>query len=219
VAVVFTSAAFGASSRPSFPVIGCVDSSYSFANHWSWRHAPSRLCETSASLVGIDHARWRAWGRNRATATGSFVDSLGFEYPATITAYDLRRCRKCNGAEAPQAWYRYLHVVSAGGVRGGAMRGPFNVTLFAAPERRIITLGDFTKQSHSVRVRFVIGYMTSHPDHICYQGKPTPYSVARNVAGAIADYRPGYDPATGATISANEPIGRAIRTAEAEIGC
>lgn len=222
--VVFLAAAValpasGAFARERFPVIGCADFRYSFVNRWSWGYAPERFCEPGVTLVGIDHARWKSWGKRIATAIGSFVDGLGFEYQATITAYDLRACRHCDGIRAPRAWYRYLRVVSAGGVRGGVMRGPFNVTLYVAPQRRIITLGDFVKQRRSLREQFVVGYMTSHPDNVCYSGNPTPNSVATNVAGVIADYSPGYDPATGAYVSAAEPIGQAIRNAESEIGC
>jgi hypothetical protein len=207
------------SGHERLPVIGCDDFRYAFANRWSWRVAPGRLCKPGTALVGIDHARWRSWGAKRATATGSFVDGLGFEYSASITAFDLRTCAHCDGVRAPQAWYRRVRIVSAGGIRGGVMRGPFNLTLFVAPEQRIITLGDFVRHARSLRVQFVVGYMTSHADNICYGGKPTPVPVAMNVAGAIANYRPGFDPATGAVVSAAESIGRAIRSAEAEIGC
>jgi hypothetical protein len=208
-----------ATAGQRFPVIGCQDSRYSFLNRWNWEFAPERECQPGVTLVGISHARWHSWGKKRATAEGFFIDGLGFQYPATITAFDLRTCPRCDGVRAPRAWYRFLHVVSGGGIRGGVIRGPFNVTLYVAPERRIITLGDFARQRRSFRVQFAVGYMTSHPDRVCYGGQPTPENVARNIAGAIADYRPGLDPGTGATISASEPIGHAVRTAESEIGC
>jgi hypothetical protein len=88
----------------------------------------------------------------RATATGSFVDGRGFEYPAEITAYDIRRCASRDGIRDARSWYRRLHIVSAGGIRAGVMRGPFTLTLFVAPQQRIITIGDFAGRPYSLRV-------------------------------------------------------------------
>lgn len=209
----------GLARSANFPVIGCADSRYDVANRWYWEYRPNGTCESPRGQFGIRRARWSSWGRGQARATGQFVDGKGYQYPATITAYDLRKCGTCNGQEAARSYYRYLHIVSPGGTRDGTMRGPFNITLYVAPQRRIITLGDFQRHRRSVRVSFVIGYMTSHPDHVCYHGAPTHDDVAANVAGSIAEYHSGYDPATGATHSPNELVGTAIRGAEAQIGC
>jgi hypothetical protein len=62
------------------------------------------------------------------------VDGLGFEYPARLTAYDLTKTHDFLGAGTYAAWYNKLHVVSSGGYRGGAKRGPFNVTLPVTPQ-------------------------------------------------------------------------------------
>lgn len=129
-----------ARARRRFPVIGCDDLKYTFLNRYSWRFAPTRYCETGGrlgSLEGIDHAHWRDWGQRQAIARGSLVDGLGFEYPATITAYNLRRCHRCFGMSAYNpSWYLKLHVVAKGGIRGGVPRGPFNVSLDVGPQER-----------------------------------------------------------------------------------
>ena len=86
-----------------------------------------------------------------------------------------------------------------------SMRGPFTLTLFVAPQQRIITIGDFARRPYSLRVNFVEGYMTSHADRVCFAGRPTPDNVAMNIAPAIAQFHPGVDPATGILIPASEP--------------
>lgn len=129
--------ASGAFAHPRFPVIGCNNLRHKLPNHDSWRFAPTGMCETSGSLgtlEGIDHAHWRDWGAVRSVATGDLVDGLGYEYPATITAYDMGHCHQCFGkSDDTISWYRRLHVVTAGGYRGGAQRGPFDVTIDVTP--------------------------------------------------------------------------------------
>lgn len=125
-------------SHHRYPVIGCDDLRSGGQNRYSWRHAPRGYCETGGSLgstEGIDHAHWRGWGRAKAHARGYLVDGLGFMYRARITAYGLYHCHNCFGiAGYDPSWYRWLHVVSKGGSRGGARRGPFNVTINVTPQ-------------------------------------------------------------------------------------
>ena len=62
-------------------------------------------------------------------------------------------------------------------------------------------------------------YMTTHADRVCFNGRPTPRKVAKNIAGAMAQIVPGRDLGGGPPIRANESIGKAIRQVEANIGC
>ena len=136
--VAGSSAASWARYQGRFPVIGCNKQSSPYPNHYGWRHAPTGYCDTGGSLgstEGIDRAHWRGWGRRRAHAHGLLVDGLGFRYPARITAYDFTRCHNCFGVQGYNpTWYGRLHVVSRGGYRGGARRGPFNVVINVVPE-------------------------------------------------------------------------------------
>jgi uncharacterized delta-60 repeat protein len=118
-------------ARAHYPVIGCHAPNSS--RRTRWRYAPQR-CETggSGTLAGIDHVRWHGWGSRRAIGDGSYIDGLGFEYPATITAYELHRCNHCYEAGP---WYGTLHIIAHGGFRGGVFRGPFNVTVNVTPQR------------------------------------------------------------------------------------
>jgi len=179
------------------------------------------MCTTGGTLgttEGIDHARWTGWGNAVAHATGYLVDGLGFEYAATITAHGLASCTNCGAGPGTVRWYKSLHVVSSGGVRGGVQRGPFNLTIDVTPQERITTLGVFVRQPYSIRIAFAIGYLTTHPS-ACYDGKPTPLRVAENVAPAVAGFTPGYDAGDGSTVPASTPIGKAIAHAIANIGC
>jgi hypothetical protein len=125
------------SGAARFPVIGCDDLRAPIINHYAWRRAPTGLCQTAGSLgtlEGIDRSHWRGWGSRTPSADGFLVDGLGFEYSAMITSSELRSCRNCFGVPGlTMSWYRQLHVVSPGGVRGGARRGPFNLTIDVTP--------------------------------------------------------------------------------------
>jgi hypothetical protein len=124
-----------ATAMMRFPRIGCDDLHYTYPNHYAWKFKPSGYCQTGPGLVGIEHARWHVWGKKRATARGLFVDGLGFTYAARITAYDLFRSNGPSpGVVGYSASYLKLHVVANGGERGGAFRGPFNVTLSVMPQ-------------------------------------------------------------------------------------
>ena len=85
------------------------------------------------SAEGINHAHWTGWGNARAYARGDLIDGEGFPYPATITAYGLHRCHRCDGR--PHAWYEWLHAVSKAGYWAGAERGPYDVTINVTPQR------------------------------------------------------------------------------------
>ena len=128
-------AAASASAKNHFPVIGC--STTNGFNHYDWRYKPYRYCDTggtSGSTEGIDKTRWRKWGQGRAYATGYFVDGLGFEYKAKITAYRLTRCHNCFGIHGyTVSSYNRLRVIANGAVRGGVFRGPFDVTIDSTP--------------------------------------------------------------------------------------
>lgn len=119
-----------------FPVIGCDDHRYPFENHYSWRYAPSE-CETGGSLgtlEGVSGVHWRGWKRGRATGKGSLIDGLGFGYPASLTAYGLYRTHDLVGTGKFGSWYRRMRATPAGAVRGGALRGPVNVTINVIPQ-------------------------------------------------------------------------------------
>ena len=193
-----------ASATQRFPVIGCADFRYSFANRWSWGFPPARLCQAGPGLVGIDHAHWRSWGMTRATATGSFVDGLGFEYPAEITAYDIRRCASCDGIRDARSWYRRLHIVSREGSVPASSEGPLR-----SPSRRPPAADHHNRglctSSLLAQGQLRRGLHTSHADRVCFAGRPTPDNVAMNIAPAIAQFHPGVDPATGILIPASGP--------------
>jgi hypothetical protein len=86
-----------------------------------------------------------------------------------------------------------------------------------APASAITTVGRFDHLSFTERERFGVVYMTTHPDFLCYEGRPTPLRVARNIESAVAQISPGMS--SGISFQANEPIGKAIRQAEGAIGC
>jgi hypothetical protein len=119
--------ASAATATLRFPLIGCG------LGHYELKYAPTGYCETGGSLgarEGIDHAHWKHWGQSRATADGFLVDGHGFEYQATITAYDLiSPAPLCGAPSSGTSEYLYLHVVANGGRRKGMFRGPFNVKL------------------------------------------------------------------------------------------
>lgn len=80
------------------------------------------------------------------------------------------------------------------------------------------TFGQFAQLPYGVRVRFVVRYLTTHPDR-CYGGHSTPRRVAKNIAPAIAGFSPGPDASDGSYIGGQVPVGRAIKHLEANIGC
>lgn len=80
------------------------------------------------------------------------------------------------------------------------------------------TFGQFARLPYGARVRFVVRYLTTHPDR-CYGGHSTPRRVAKNIAPAIAGFRPGRDASDGSYIGGEVPVGRAIKHLEANIGC
>jgi hypothetical protein len=126
-----------AGARARWPVIGCEAPHQTVGNHFAWRYKPSGLCGVSgsrATLIGIDHAHWRHWGRRRTTATGMVVYGLGFEYPARITVYGLSKTHDFLGQGAYVASYNNLHVVSRGGYSHGVHHGPLNLTLGVVPQ-------------------------------------------------------------------------------------
>ncbi len=127
----------GARARTRWPVIGCEAPNETVGNHFAWKHKPSGLCGidgSGATLIGIDHAHWKHWGRRRATANGMLVYGLGSEYPARITVYDLSKTHDFLGQGTYFAWYSILHVVSRGGLRHGVHHGPFDLTLYVVPQ-------------------------------------------------------------------------------------
>lgn len=133
VGLALSSPATSAAAR--WPVIGCSNLRYNFFNHYAWKHAPSGLCVITPTNAGIDHVKWTGWGGNKATGKGDFIDSLGYMYPATITAYDLYVTHNFLGRTGSYAaWYGKLHVVAKRQFRGGIYRGPFNVVLNVTPE-------------------------------------------------------------------------------------
>jgi hypothetical protein len=88
----------------------------------------------------------------------------------------------------------------------------------AAARNGTFSLSQFAQKSRGQRERYVVQYMTTHPDDECYGGRPTPSAVARNVAGALAELKPG-TPGQAGPFLGSEPIGKAIRRGEGEIGC
>jgi hypothetical protein len=111
------------------PVLGCIDLKHFSDPTRVPTYKPSGLCETGDNLIGIDHAHWTGWGRRQATSRGDFVDGLGFEYRAKITAYDLRKL-----PGSTRKYYYQLHVIASGGNRGGVFRGPFNIFIKDVPQ-------------------------------------------------------------------------------------
>jgi hypothetical protein len=124
-----------AAARARWPVIGCDDNAGPGPiNHYAWKWQPSGLCTITGATDGIDHARWKHWGSHQATATGDFVDGLGFMYPAKLTAYRLHVTHNLFGNRGVYgAWYTKLHVVAKREFRGSIERGPFNVVLDVTP--------------------------------------------------------------------------------------
>ena len=88
-----------------------------------------------------------------------------------------------------------------------------------AAAKAVRTVRQFDRLPFGQRQRFAIHYMTSHPDHVCYGGRPTPRRVAVNVKAAMAGISPAISAGGGPRITPGEPIGKAIRQAEAAIGC
>ena len=78
------------------------------------------------TVAGIQDAKWRHWGRPRATGAGYLVDGLGYRYPARFTALALTRRDRIE-------FYARLHVVSTGERRGGAFRPGLNTTVPTTP--------------------------------------------------------------------------------------
>lgn len=80
------------------------------------------------------YARWTGWGLPQATGAGDLIDGLGFEYPATITAYELTSTSNLNGKYGFASWYAKLHVTAPGAVRANVFRGPFNIVINVTPQ-------------------------------------------------------------------------------------
>jgi hypothetical protein len=124
--------------HPGFPVIGCDDARYPYANHYGRNYAPRGFCATrrGAGVRGIDHTRWQGWGRSRATGRGYLVvytDAVA-EYPAQITAYGFWATNHFAGSNEYLSAYTYLHVhvlarraPQTAGVE--LWRGPLDLTL------------------------------------------------------------------------------------------
>lgn len=105
--------------------------------HNLWEFAPGGLCDVGGSfgaVAGIDHTHWTGWGRATATGTGMFVDGLGFEYPAEITGYGLVSTHNFSGKQFYAKWYSKLHVIAQAELRGGTVRGPFDVVMNVTPD-------------------------------------------------------------------------------------
>jgi hypothetical protein len=138
ITVLAIAAAFGsgavANAKQRWPVIGCANFNQPFPNLDNLTFAPTRVCTLTGTTAGIDHAHWKDWGAKQATATGDFVDSLGFTYPAKMTAYGLHKTNNFLGGGTYAAWYTKLHVIAKREYRGGVYRGPFNVFLNVTPE-------------------------------------------------------------------------------------
>ncbi len=89
-------------------------------------------------------------------------------------------------------------------------------TLIVISERSV---GQFDRLSFGARERVAVRYMTTHPDHVCFHDRPTPRRVAVNVEAAMAQMAPSISQNAGPRVTAGQPIGKAIRQAEAAIGC
>jgi hypothetical protein len=96
--------------------------------------------------------------------------------------------------------------------------GVLAATGVAAARSPVRTVRQFDRLSFHKRERFAVHYMTTHPDHVCYGGRPTPRRVAENVKAAMAQISPAIS-RHGPKVTAGERIGKAIRDAEAAIGC
>src|SRR5262245_46913667 len=100
--------------RARFPVIGCDDPRYPYANHYEWSYAPSGYCgiKRRNGLEGIDHTRWQSWGRKRATGRGFIVvyDQAVLEFPATMTAYGFWSTKNFAGTNEYVSTYTKLHL-------------------------------------------------------------------------------------------------------------
>jgi hypothetical protein len=119
-----------------FPVIGCDDPKYPYANHYGWAYAPTGFCRTSRGngVEGIDHTHWRSWGKSHATGRGYLVvyNQAVEEYPAIITAYGFWSTDHFAGINEHLSAYSHLHVqVLSRLATGGPIRwrGLLNVTL------------------------------------------------------------------------------------------
>jgi hypothetical protein len=120
------------------PIVGCFNLSRVGSSKYPWTYAPTGYCATSSNLTGIDHATWSGWGKSKTTANGGYVDGLGFRYPATITAYDKVKAKNYVRKGSTVTYYRKIHVVAAAALRGGIIRGPFNITTIDTPSRTLL---------------------------------------------------------------------------------
>jgi len=124
-------------SHPGFPVLGCDDPRYPYANHYGRSFRPRGFCETRRGngVDGIDHTRWQEWGQKRATGRGYLVvyDEDVEEYPASITAQGLWSTNHFAGSNDYMSAYTTLrvHVLARRAPTAGVVvwRGPLNLTL------------------------------------------------------------------------------------------
>ena len=131
VLVAGSSGALAMQSSPRrFPVIGCDDPRYPYANHYGWSYAPTSYCGTKRGngVEGIDHTRWRGWGQKQAKGKGYVViyDQSVEEFSASITAFGFWSTRHFAGTNEYVSTYTKLrvHVLSRRG-----WRGPLDFTL------------------------------------------------------------------------------------------
>ena len=118
-----------------------------------------------------------------------------------------------------------LQAVKSGSIKEGSawwcrqtLRYEARARREAEARNRTFTLAQFAQLTKARREEYVVHYLTSHPDNVCFGGRPTPQSGAENIAGPLAELRPGVVGQQG-SYTGSQPIGAALRQAEAEMGC